>query len=88
MTGDQRTPMTREMIERVAAVLKEHFDNRWGQEAPVTDAEAKLIARAAIEAMREPTDAMVENAWASAMAEDARQTWKDMIDAALPEPPK
>lgn len=43
-------------------------------------------ARAAIEAMREPTKAMIEAGWADAQAEDAGATWKSMIDAALAEP--
>lgn len=40
-------------------------------------------ARAAIAAMREPTTKMVEDAYYSALAEDAKGVWRDMIDAAL-----
>lgn len=39
-------------------------------------------ARAAIEAMREMTDAMVEVAWETRMA-DPQGWWSDIIDAAL-----
>jgi hypothetical protein len=44
------------------------------------------IARAAIEAMREPTAEMVDHAWQAAEAEDAKWVWEDMIDNALKEP--
>ncbi len=40
-------------------------------------------ARAVIEAMRDPTEAMIDAAWAEALAEDAGGVWCAMIDAML-----
>ncbi len=72
-----------ERIERVARAIADHNSEttkvRW------ESGEFHYMARAAIEAMREPTDTMVEEAWASANAEDAAGVWRDMIDAALTE---
>ena len=45
-----------------------------------------LLARAAIEAIREPDAKMLDAAWASVHDEDAANTWRDMIDAILEEP--
>ncbi len=45
----------------------------------------EAIARAAIEAMREPTRAMTSAAWLETTGEDAGAVWKTMIDAALNE---
>ena len=42
-------------------------------------------ARAAVKALREPTEAMLAEAWASALGEDAAAVWCDMIDAVLTE---
>lgn len=44
---------------------------------------AALIITAALEAMRNPTKAMIEAAWADALAEDAIGVWRSMINAAL-----
>jgi len=65
----------RGMIERVAAVLKAQDNN---MAASIHHYEA--MARAAIAAMREPTDAMMEvgQMWNS-------HRWQAMIDAALEE---
>ena len=64
-----------EMIERVAkAILKEQQTNR------SAFPDSRDIARAAIEAMREPTSAMAKAAY----RDDAPQVvWRDMIDEAL-----
>lgn len=44
---------------------------------------ATELAKVAIAAMREPTEAMIESAWADALAEDAKGVWLAMIDEAL-----
>ena len=55
----------------------------WSELAEQFKVHWREIARAAIEAMRKPTEAMVEGAWMSATAEDAAGVWRDMIDKAL-----
>lgn len=63
-----------DMIDKVAAAImtaQAHGGNLGAQ------------ARAAIEAMREPTPEMIESAWAEALGEDAAGVWRDMIEAAL-----
>lgn len=71
-----------DMIERVAKALSQQLD----KDGYYVDA-----ARAAIEAMREPTEAMVEafdtdvDAWISEKIEDPMHLYKVMIDAALKE---
>ena len=86
------------MIERVALALKakigEAFDAtpipgspaEWGDWS-ATGGMLNLedVARAAIEAMREPTQEMLRAGWAAAHDEDAGDCWRDMIDAALKE---
>lgn len=94
--------MTQSMTERVARALSEEYgippDHIWNRivekpgETPVVfgqPAWQRFVkdARVAIEAMREPTKAMIEAGWADALAEDAGATWKSMIDAALSEKP-
>ena len=56
---------------------------RWGQANSTEQQNALNEARAAIEAMREPTDAMVRAAriWSPSL----RETYTQMIDAALNE---
>lgn len=98
------------MIERVARVLAdgghmgvtlafiEQQDTDAGSIPLLRQADtAKAIsaARAAIEAMREPTDAMANVAYSGVFCigdgmvtnEDAAALWRDMIDAALPASP-
>lgn len=60
-----------------AAVLKHDVCN---------ERHAALIITAALEAMRDPTEAMIDAAWADALAEDALGVWRSMIDAALVPP--
>lgn len=85
-----------EMVERVARVLlavssgmpimreeqthsgRAWIDERWHM---MTD-----FARAAISAMRKPTDAML--AVADGFGEYGREPWPEMIDAALNDPPR
>ena len=67
-----------EMVERVARAIREseEWSSFWGEE------ESLVLARAAIEAMREPTNKML----AAAMAEtatDLTAEYRAMIDAAL-----
>ncbi len=64
-----------DMVERVARAIGKLDgipDELWSASVP--------HARAAIAAMREPTDEMVEAGWKQ---RSARTTWKAMIDAAL-----
>jgi hypothetical protein len=68
-------PAPESMVERVAGLLCE-----WGCG---TSDECERIARAAIEAMREPAEAMVDIAPMDGRT--ARVTWRAMIDAALAE---
>lgn len=49
--------------------------------------EYRVQARAAIAAMREPAEAMAKEGHWSAGSQDADETWRDMIDAALDENP-
>jgi len=78
------------MVERVARAIYE-ADDVWSEAFPWPNMgspnqsadEYRRIARAAIEAMREPTEAMVGAGWAEALAENANGVWSDMIDEAL-----
>jgi hypothetical protein len=42
--------------------------------------------RAVLQAIKEPSEAMLDAAWACALAEDAAGVWRDMIDALLAQP--
>jgi hypothetical protein len=67
-----------DMVERVASRIQEALmDIACGEsDSPVYE----YIARAAIDAMREPTERMVEAAWKCQAVE---QIWPAMIDEAL-----
>lgn len=73
------------MVERVAQAVR--------QGAPINHAAAERIARAAIEAMREPTDEMTlsvparveHNRNEAAQQTYNREAWRAMITAALEE---
>lgn len=67
-----------EMVERVATAIEARVSQP-GQ------CSYQDMARATFEAMREPTEAMIEAAWADALAEDAKGVWQEMIDEALKE---
>lgn len=71
------------MVERVAHALSGTLDGDDPEEARKYYI---AVARTAIEAMREPTDAMLEATWAKLHANisDA-DFWSAMIDAALSE---
>lgn len=77
------------MVGRVAGAIREI---RVGEHYCLAPDEAEEIARAAIEAMREPTAKMIASADAKAYGgiapgemqyHDAKHTWESMIDAAL-----
>ena len=69
------------VVERVARAIAEGWKGGWDD---VAHREAfRADARAAIEAMREPTDAMVRAGHLGATA----AAWRAMVDAALAEPP-
>ncbi len=71
-----------EMIERVAQAIGAAHE----RDAPILVALEEL-ARAAIAAMREPTEAMVDAGWPRAARiwrqEMLQATWREMIDASL-----
>lgn len=82
-----------EMIERVAKAIFKDYDWSFAPKAPFEEQELHLqeifrnLAKAAIAAMREPTDAMVKAAWRRNDDNDGkeadRENWQSMIDAAL-----
>lgn len=70
-----------EMVMRGVEVLGQFdLDSAQGSDY---EKNLEVAARAFIAAMREPTGAMVDTAWAYALAEDARGVWEAMIDEAL-----
>ena len=76
--------MTDDMIERVARALADaERDRRPSMAEPF----AETLARAALAAMREPTDAMVDAAWTSWEDREGSKgfvgVWQAMIDEAL-----
>jgi hypothetical protein len=91
-----------DMVERVArAILEAAGDRAMGDTDDLScvliDGDMDLIglARAAIEAMREPTEAMLQAQHMDAMWDEpdegkpaAYYDWRAMIDAALPKTPQ
>lgn len=78
--------MSQSMIERVTDALckecMEVFGAKWSGDV------AKRFARAALEAMREPTPAMLERAFGYGLPREAlARYYREMIDAALKEQP-
>lgn len=73
------------MVERVARAMAEVNDHH--QEFAIGDFRDAYMdqARAAIEAMREPTEAMVDSCGNGECAKWARGAWANYIDAALQE---
>ena len=65
-----------EMIERLARAIEAESNY------VISQHHAKALARVAIEAMREPTEAMLSTSG----YQDADEVWRDMIDAALAPP--
>jgi hypothetical protein len=81
--------MTKTMVERVARAMRKelHDSSIWGPdtlELVVLDGGVPLMAmaRAAIAAMREPTEAMTKAAFAATF-DDGVAHWIAMIDAVL-----
>ena len=74
-----------EMIERVAKVLmKSSFSCSWEQLSPHYQEGYLSDARAAIEAMREPTEEMIGvSPRIPGLRAEIIATYKDMIDSAL-----
>lgn len=78
-----------EMIERVARALWDAQATRpdtWDSLHPSKQAGMRDRARAAIEAMQEPTDAMVDRGAEVDGPSGAIEVWGEMISAALEEP--
>lgn len=76
-----------EMVERVARAIydTDPFSGAVYDSEPEYYKEPfRVQARAAIEAIREMTDHMVETAWETRMA-DPQSWWSDIIDSALNE---
>lgn len=81
-----------EMVERVAVVIASALEHAYQErEEPTFDDHVKA-ARAAIEAMREPTEAMVASIYGPLRLSagehwmneaEAEAAWRSMIDAAL-----
>ena len=80
--------MSNDMIERVARALAasdRHFSDggSWDELDPIEHDIYMASARAAIEAMREPTSEMVDAAYANTGGVGATKCWQAMIDEAL-----
>jgi hypothetical protein len=69
-----------EMIDRIASVLAK---------SGVPQAYATTVARSVVEAIREPSEAMINAGWGAVWIDresvDVPATWRAMIDAALAE---
>ena len=75
-----------DMIERVAEAIRLRSCERGH---PVHPAVAHHLAAAAIEAMRDPTEAMVDRCWTDQVIDYPDLCWKSMIDEVLSDqPPK
>jgi len=74
-----------DMIERVARAIR--FFDDWPTLSETAKAIYREQARFAIEAMREPTEAMEKAGNAPWRDADAEMCWRLMIDAALGEKP-
>lgn len=76
-----------EMIERVAAAIRESEAYWRSRDDEPDDGLAETLARAALKAMREPTEAMTAKAcmvWPGHPAwEETKKEWREQIDIAL-----
>ena len=68
-----------EMIERVAQAM---MDSDYSEDGAPVNIHFGILARAAIAAMREPTEEMM-NVACDGPSKRARECWKCMIDEAL-----
>jgi hypothetical protein len=84
--------MPSEMVERVALAMQEAaegpvmFSANFWPDSNRPDAAYTKLARAAIAAMREPTEAMIEASnreWDGRMSHRSSGAWQAMIDEAL-----
>lgn len=83
-TGDALAAYNAEtMVERVARAMAKLVTEP-GRHPDSEIVHCTFLARAAIEAMREPTQAMSLSGVHG--TDDESQTWRQMIDAALSEP--
>lgn len=83
--GEQGAGMS-EMVERVGLAL--YVAGKWIDEDATLIQRCERLARAAIEAMREPTEAMILEAYSDDAigCGDAKAVWQHMIDEALKGP--
>ena len=79
-----------EMIDRAAAALKAHFVAEDGPYSFARDVNPEDMVRVVIDAMREPTEAMLDAAWrlpddgpAIIYKSAIEEKWREMIEAAL-----
>ena len=68
-----------EMIERVTDAIRVACHDYDPRKGPFH----QILARAALEAMREPTEAMLDAAWYKAQSPSAQEAWRVMINEAL-----
>lgn len=74
------------MVERVArAIARDDYDgdDLWDEFGPGNKASYTANARAAIEAMREPTEKMSDEGAANNFGKPSYAAWQAMIDAVL-----
>jgi uncharacterized protein YaiI (UPF0178 family) len=80
-------PLFKNMVERVARAMAANPPGEWYEERDGKTILARDLmptARAAIEAMREPTEAMIEARFRT-LGNGGQSEWQAMIDAALKE---
>ena len=70
-----------EMTERAARAMADEQGMGWERMFEPTRAMWRNLAKVAIEAMREPTEAMTD--FADFPSDEAKATWQAMIDRAL-----
>ncbi len=76
--------MIDDMVERVALALCNHLNEGAASlYEELGEDTARDLARVAIAAMREPTEAMVDAGVEAAVCDNAPLAWPAMIDAAL-----
>ncbi len=91
--------VARAMVAGTAEITGQRAEDSWQVIGPMTRVFMCQMARAAIEAMRDPTDAMMQRGYDEATANGdqaeegdfvpriTREVWSSMIDAALKEEP-
>lgn len=72
-----------EMIERVADAISEEYFGRLETRSPMHIEWCQKLARAAIQAMREPTEAMLMHIPYFQTRDERLDGWHDAIDEAL-----